>query len=183
MNLLLKLYLAFLKIGTFGFGGGYAMLPLIQKEIVTKNGWINQSDFIDIIGISQMTPGPVAINSATFVGFRTSGFWGSVVATLGVVTTSFILVSLGNYFFIKFKNSKILSNALKGMRPALIGLIVSVFLTMSFQSYRDFNSIIIGIIIGFLLYKTKLHPILIIVIAAVLGIILYSISNVLAPTL
>lgn len=175
MNLLLKLYLAFLKIGTFGFGGGYAMLPLIQKEIVTNNHWLNQSEFMDIIGISQMTPGPIAINSATFVGFKASGFWGSVVATLGVVTTSFILVSLANYFFTKFKNSKILENALKGMRPALVGLIISVFLTMSFDSYRDFNSIIIGAIIGFLLYKTKLHPILIIVIAALLGISFYGI--------
>ncbi len=175
MNILLKLYLAFLKIGTFGFGGGYAMLPLIQKEIVTNNGWLSQSDFMDIIGISQMTPGPIAVNSATFVGFRVSGFWGSVVATLGVVTTSFILVSLANYFFNKFKNSKVLDNALKGMRPALIGLIISVFLTMSFESYRDLNSIIIAAIIGFLLYKTKLHPILIIVIAALLGIALYGI--------
>lgn len=175
MNLLMRLYLAFLKIGTFGFGGGYAMLPLIQKEIVDNNHWLSQSEFIDIIGISQMTPGPIAINSATFVGFRTSGLWGSIVATLGVVTTSFILVSLANYFFTKFKNSKILENALKGMRPALVGLIISVFLTMSFDSYRDFNSILIAIIIGFLLYKTKLHPILIIVIAALLGIIFYGI--------
>lgn len=175
MHLLLKLYLAFLKIGTFGFGGGYAMLPLIQKEIVTNNHWLNQSEFMYIIGISQMTPGPIAINSATFVGFKASGFWGSVVATLGVITTSFILVSLANYFFAKFKNSKILENALKGMRPALVGLIISVFLTMSFDSYRDFNSIIIGAIIGFLLYKTKLHPILIIVIAALLGIAFYGI--------
>lgn len=175
MNILLKLYLAFLKIGTFGFGGGYAMLPLIQKEIVTNNGWLSQSDFMDIIGISQMTPGPIAINSATFVGFRANGLLGSIVATLGVITTSFILVSLANYFFAKFKNSKILENALKGMRPALVGLIISVFLTMSFESYTDLNSIIIALIIGFLLYKTKLHPILIIVIAAVLGILFYGI--------
>lgn len=175
MNILLKLYLAFLKIGTFGFGGGYAMLPLIQKEIVTNNGWLSQSDFMDIIGISQMTPGPIAINSATFVGFRANGLLGSIVATLGVITTSFILVSLANYFFAKFKDSKILENALKGMRPALVGLIISVFLTMSFESYTDLNSILIALIIGFLLYKTKLHPILIIVIAAVLGMVFYGI--------
>lgn len=175
MGLLLNLYLVFLKIGTFGFGGGYAMLPLIQKEIVTNNGWLSPSEFVDIIGISQMTPGPIAINSATFVGFRASGFLGSLVATLGVVTTSFILISLANYFFSKFKNSKVLENALKGMRPALVGLIISVFLTMSYDSYKDFNSIIIAAIIGFLLYKTKLHPILIIIIAALLGIVFYGI--------
>ena len=92
MKLLVKLYLAFLKIGTFSFGGGYAMLPFIQKEIVEKNNWISSTEFTDIIGISQMTPGPVAINSATFVGYKISGVIGSIVATLGVITTSFILV-------------------------------------------------------------------------------------------
>lgn len=173
--ILLKLYLAFLKIGTFGFGGGYAMLPLIQKEIVEKNAWLSQTDFINIIGISQMTPGPIAINSATFVGYKAGGFLGGILATLGVVTTSFILISFANYFFNKFKNSKILSNALKGMRPALIGLIISVFITLSLESYRDLNSLIIAAIIGFLLYKTKIHPILIIVIAALLGILFYGI--------
>lgn len=170
---LLKLYLAFLKVGTFGFGGGYAMIPLIQNEIVTKNHWLTQTEFIDIVGISQITPGPVAINSATFVGYKVGGFLGSTLATLGVVTTSFILISFANYFFNKFKNSKILSNALKGMRPALIGLIISVFLTLSFESYRDLNSILIAVIIGFLLYKTKIHPIIIIVISAILGILFY----------
>lgn len=168
--ILLKLYLAFLKIGTFGFGGGYAMLPLIQKEVVESNHWLTISEFMDIIGISQMTPGPIAINSATFVGFRAGGFLGSVVATLGVVTTSFILISIANYFFTKFKNSLILTNALKGMRPALIGLIVSVFLTLSFESYKDFGSILIGGIILLLSYKTKLHPIVIIIISGILGI-------------
>jgi len=171
--LLLKLYLAFLKIGTFGFGGGYAMLPLIQREIVDYNAWLSQTDFMDIIGISQMTPGPIAINAATFVGYRTGGILGSVLSTLGVVTTSFILISFANYFFNKFKNSKILANALKGMRPALIGLIISVFITLSYESYRDLYSLIIAAIIGFLLYKTKIHPILIIVIAGFLGILFY----------
>lgn len=171
--LLLKLYLAFLKIGTFGFGGGYAMIPLIQNEIVAKNHWLTQTEFMDIVGISQMTPGPVAINSATFVGYKVGGFLGSTLATLGVVTTSFILISFANYFFNKFKNSKILSHALKGMRPALIGLIISVFITLGIESYRDLTSIVIAAIIGFLLYKTKIHPILIIVIAAILGILFY----------
>ena len=107
MKLLIKLYLAFLKIGTFSFGGGYAMLPFIQKEIVEKNNWISSTEFTDIIGISQMTPGPVAINSATFVGYKISGVIGSIVATLGVITTSFILVIIINRILDKFKESKI----------------------------------------------------------------------------
>jgi len=173
LGTLFKLYWAFLKVGTFGFGGGYAMLPLIQKEIVENNHWLTSGEFIDIIRISQMTPGPIAINSATFVGFKVGGVLGSVVATLGVVTTSFILVSLAYIFFNKFKESKVLSSALTGMRPALIGLILSVFLSLGFQSYKDINSIIIALIIGGLLYKTKIHPILIIVIAGALGTVFY----------
>jgi len=176
MSILLKLYLSFLKIGTFGFGGGYAMLPLIEKEIVNNNKWLSYNEFIDIIGISQMTPGPIAINSATFVGYRVSGVLGSIVATLGVVTTSFILVSLAYIFFNKFKESKILTSALSGMRPALIGLIVSVFLSLGYESYRDANSVIIALIIGGLLYKTKLHPILIIVISGLLGTVFYGLG-------
>ena len=94
MELALKLFLAFVKIGTFSFGGGYAMLPFIQREIVDNNNWININEFMDIIGISQMTPGPIAINSATFVGYKVLGVLGSIMATLGVIFTSFILVSI-----------------------------------------------------------------------------------------
>ncbi|MGG7164244.1 chromate transporter [Clostridium ihumii] len=173
MPILLKLYLAFLKVGTFGFGGGYAILSLIEKEVVTNNHWLSSSEFVDIIGISQMTPGPVAINCATFAGYRVYGVLGSIVATLGVVTTSFILVTLAYIFFEKFKESKLLTSALSGMKPALIGLIIGVFISLSKTSYIDFKSLIIGGIIAILLFKTKIHPILIIVFSAILGIIFY----------
>ena len=107
MELLIRLFIAFLKIGTFSFGGGYAMLPFIQNEIVDKNNWININEFMDIIGISQMTPGPIAINSATFVGYKLSGVLGSIMATLGVVFTSFILVSIINKMLEKYGLEKI----------------------------------------------------------------------------
>ena len=102
MDLLIRLFVAFLKIGAFSFGGGYAMLPFIQREIVNKNNWIDVNEFMDIIGISQMTPGPIAINSATFVGYDVSGILGSIMATLGVVFTSFILVSIISKMLEKF---------------------------------------------------------------------------------
>ena len=86
--IVLQLYMAFLKIGMFSLGGGYVMLPLIQKEIIENYGWLTQTEFVDIIAIAEMTPGPVAINSATFIGFRTAGIWGAVLATAGVVTFS-----------------------------------------------------------------------------------------------
>ena len=104
MELLIRLFIAFLKIGTFSFGGGYAMLPFIQKEIVESNTWISMSEFTDIIGISQMTPGPVAINSATFVGYKVGGIIGSIIATLGVIrneTCSYCTYNICIYRFSK----------------------------------------------------------------------------------
>lgn len=173
MHLLIKLFLIFLKIGAFSFGGGYAMLPIIEKEIVHNNNWISIKSFIDIIGISQMTPGPIAINSATFVGFKVQGVLGSLFATLGVVSFSFILVSIASHYMIKFKESEVISSALLGMRPALIGLIISAFISLGKESYHDIKSIIIGIIVFALLISKKIHPILVIVISGVLGVIFY----------
>jgi len=173
MSNLIKIFLSFFKIGAFSFGGGYAMLPLIQREIVNSHKWITFKEFIDIIGISQMTPGPIAINSATFVGYKVNGILGSISATLGVVSFSFILVSIANHYIVKFKESYIMKAALAGMRPALIGLIISVFLSLGKESYKDIKSVVIGIIILGLLLTNKLHPIIIIVISGVLGIVFY----------
>ena len=173
MEILIKLFWAFLKIGTFSFGGGYAMLPFIQKEVVESNGWISMSEFTDIIGISQMTPGPVAINSATFVGYKIDGVLGSIFATLGVVTTSFILVTVINKLLDKFKESKVIKATLLGMRPILIALIIYAFFDLAKEAYIDIKSIIITLIIGVILLSKKVHPILVIVIAAVLGVLFY----------
>lgn len=173
MKLLVKLYLAFLKIGTFSFGGGYAMLPFIQKEIVEKNNWISSTEFTDIICISQMTPGPVAINSATFVGYKISGVIGSIVATLGVITTSFILVLIINRILDKFKEFKMVQAALLGMKPALIALIIYAFWDLAIDAYKDWKSIFITVIIAVVLWSKKVHPILVIVIAAILGLVFY----------
>jgi len=174
MSIIIKIFLSFFKIGAFSFGGGYAMLPLIEREIVNSHNWITYKEFIDIIGISQMTPGPIAINSATFVGFKVSGVLGAISGTLGVISFSFILVSIANHYISKFKDSYILKAALAGMRPALIGLILSVFISSGRESFKDFKNIVIGIVILGLLLTNKLHPILIIMISGVLGVIFYS---------
>ncbi|MBU3181899.1 chromate transporter [Clostridium psychrophilum] len=174
MTMIIKIFYSFLKIGAFSFGGGYAMLPVIQREIVESHKWISAKQFIDIIGISQMTPGPIAINSATFVGFKVSGIPGSIAATIGVITFSFILVSIANHYILKFKESNIMKSALAGMRPAMIGLIISVFFSLGRESYNDIKSIIIGIITLGLLLSNKLNPILVIIISGILGIVFYS---------
>ncbi len=119
------------------------MLPFIQREIVENNNWININEFMDIIGISQMTPGPVAINSATFVGYKLSGVLGSIMATIGVVITSFVLVSIISKTLDKFKESTVVKGALMGMRPVLIALIIKAFLDLAKESYLDLKSIII----------------------------------------
>ena len=142
------------------------MLPFIQREIVENNNWI-------IIGISQMTPGPVAINSATFVGYKLSGVLGSIMATIGVVITSFVLVSIISKTLDKFKESTVVKGALMGMRPVLIALIIKAFLDLAKESYLDLKSIIITSIIGVVLLSKKVHPILVIVISAILGLIFY----------
>lgn len=175
MSILIQLFFTFLKIGTFSFGGGYAMIPFIQREIIENHNWINNRVFMDIIGISQMTPGPIAINSATFVGFKVSGVLGSIAATLGVITMSFILVSFASKAMEKFKESKILKGALLGMRPVLIALIIQAFFDLAKDAYIDIKSVLITFVIGGLLLSKKVHPIIAIVISGILGIVFYGV--------
>ena len=172
---LLKLLFTFFKIGLFSFGGGYAMIPFMQREIIEKHQWLSSSEFVDIIGISQMTPGPVSVNSATFVGYKVSGIVGSIFATLGITVISFILVSIASKAIDKFKESKYLKAALLGMRPVLIALIINAFISLAKDAYVDVKSIIVTLIVGGCLLSKKIHPILTIVIAGLLGIILWGI--------
>ena len=183
MEILLKLFLSFLKIGAFSFGGGYAMLPFIEREVVEVNGWLTGTEFLDIIGISQATPGPIAINTATFVGYKTAGLAGSIVSTIGVVTASFFLVLTAAHFMTKFRDSTTLKNALRGMRPALVALILNAALSTARTVYIPLNirAIVIGALTLFLLLKSRIHPIIIILISALLGIVFYGVIPALSP--
>ncbi len=120
----LKLFLVFFKIGAFTFGGGYAMVPIIQSEVAEKRGWIKNEDILDILAISESTPGPIAINSATFVGYQVAGVFGSVMATLGVVLPSLIIISIVSYFFKQFLAFKVVKYAFMGIRAGVLALIV-----------------------------------------------------------
>ena len=175
MDILLKLLLTFFKIGLFSFGGGYAMIPFMQREIIEKHQWLSSSEFVDIIGISQMTQGPVSVNSATFVGYKVGGVVGSILATLGITVISFILVSIASKAIDKFKESKYLKAALLGMRPVLIALIINAFISLAKDAYVDVKSIIVTLIVGGCLFSKKIHPIVIIVLAGLLGIIFWGI--------
>ncbi|PPK43903.1 chromate transporter [Clostridium algidicarnis] len=174
MNLYLKLFITFFKIGLFSFGGGYAMLPLIKQEVVINNAWLTLSEFTDIIAISQVTPGPIAINSATYIGYTaTNSPFGSLLATLGVSLPSFIIMMIISIFFVKFKDNKYVDYAFKGIRPTVIGLIAAAALLLVNKSiFIDFKSIILflGVFIASL---KKVDPILLIAIVAIIGIIIY----------
>lgn len=170
---MLSLFWAFLKIGAFGFGGGYAMLPLIEKEVVTLNHWLSPKEFIDIVAISQITPGPIAINAATFIGYRQAGILGSAVATLGVVTMPFIIVMLVTRILLKFKNSPTVEGIMSGIRPALIGLVLAATYSVGKTSLIDFKSTAVALAVLLLLMYSKIHPILVIVLSGIAGVVMF----------
>lgn len=121
----LQLFLSFLQIGAFSFGGGYAAMPLIQNQVVQLHSWLSQSEFTDLITISQMTPGPIAVNSATFVGTRIAGVPGALAATIGCVLPSCILVTILAKIYLKYRNLSLLQDILKSLRPAVIAMIAA----------------------------------------------------------
>lgn len=126
----IKLLLTFLKIGLFSFGGGYAMIPMIEKEI-EGNGWLSASEFFDIVAIAEMTPGPIAVNSATFVGYKTAGFLGGLTATIGVVIPSLVLILIISRFFFKFQKHPLNTAVFYGVRPVIAGLIATAAIFVS----------------------------------------------------
>ena len=140
---LLALFLTFLKIGAFTFGGGYAMIPLIQRETVEKHGWISDDDILEIIAIAESTPGPIAINSATFVGYRVCGFWGAFLATSGVVLPSFVIISIISFILNEFKNIKAVNYAFQGIRAGVLALILKALYTMYKKCKKDLISYIV----------------------------------------
>jgi chromate transporter len=181
----IKLLISFLQIGLFSIGGGYAALPLIQEQVVDINHWLTMSEFTDLITISQMTPGPIAINSATFVGNRIAGFGGSIVATLGCVLPSFIIVLVLAFIYFKFKNISVIQGVLSGLRPAIVALIASAgssILITAFwgekgitSSIADINPVAIGLfaVSLFVLRKFKYNPIFVMMGSGIVGMIIY----------
>ena len=170
---LLKLFISFLKIGAFSFGGGYAMLPLIKKEIIEVHGWLTITELIDILAVVEMTPGPIAVNSATFLGYKVGGVLGSIVATTAVVLPSFIIILTIAHFLSKFRDSPYVDWAFRGIRPVILGLVTSASITVAVDAFAGIKSIIIGLVIFYLITFKKLHPIWGIILAGISGVILF----------
>ncbi|MGC8972455.1 MAG: chromate transporter [bacterium] len=173
--ILFRLFLAFAQIGLFAFGGGYAILPLIEKEIVNNLHWLTHKEFLEVVTISQLTPGPIAINAATFVGYKVGGIIGSAVATISVCLPPIILVLIVVRFLKRFETNLLVNSALKGLRPAVVALIASAaYSLIKGGGINEVKGLIIGIVSFIILRTKKLDPILILIIAGIVGIILYS---------
>ncbi|MBN2504817.1 MAG: chromate transporter [Bacilli bacterium] len=169
--MLIEIFLTFLKIGLFTFGGGYSMIPLIQREAIEKRHWIDNDEFLDIIAIAESTPGPIAINSATYIGYRLRGFWGSLMATLGVVIPSFVVILLVSMFFLQFKSNVYIAYAFQGIR---IGVAILIF-NAALKIYKKVNKnwfTYVMILIGLVLVLFDIVPtLLVILIGGLVGIL------------
>lgn len=181
-----KIFWSFFQIGLFSFGGGYASMPLIQNQIVGVHGWLSMREFADVITVSQMTPGPIAINSATFVGIRVAGIGGAIVATIGCILPSCIIVMILSTLYYKYRGFSMIQGILRGLRPAVIALILSAGITLCKASFGlegqnllrfsqyDYVSIIIFICALIGLRKCNLNPIFIMLLSGLVGILLFA---------
>lgn len=170
----LELFVTFMYIGLFSIGGGYAAMPFIQQQIVESKGWLTLSEFADIITISEMTPGPIAINAATFVGTKLASFPGAVAATLGFILPAVIIVMILAVVYKKFHNATIFSSVFSGIRPAIIGLIAAAgFSIISVTVSNGLPAILLAVTAFILLQTKRISPILIMVISGVIGAVVY----------
>ena len=178
----LQLFFSFLQIGMFSFGGGYAAMPLIREQVVSCHGWLDMGEFTNLSTISQMTPGPIAINSATFVGTKIAGIPGAVVSTLGCILPSCILVTLLAWLYLKYQEMNLLQSVLQSLRPAVVAMIASAGVSILVSAFwngadaialADTRWMMVGIFVIclILLRKTKWNPVLVMALAGVLKLL------------
>lgn len=172
MKTLIDLFFTFCRIGGLTFGGGYAMLPIIQKEIVEEKKWATEEEVLDYYAVGQCTPGIIAVNTATFIGYKVHGIIGAIVATLGVVFPSLIIITIIAALLKNFANYSIVQHAFSGIRVVVIALIVSAILKLAKTSIKNSTTLIIAIIAFILVAFVNLSPIYIVVAAACIGLIL-----------
>ena len=178
-----QLFLSFLQVGLFSFGGGYAAMPLIQAQVVENHGWLSMQEFTDLITISEMTPGPIAVNSATFVGIRVAGVPGAVVATLGCILPACILVTVIAKFYLKYRSMAVLQDVLSCIRPAVVAMIASAGISIIASAFwgglgsisidsTQWIMVAIFAVCIVMLKKFKLSPILVMFSAGVMKLLL-----------
>jgi len=181
-----QLFLSFFQVGLFSFGGGYAILPVIQQQVVTQNHWLTMKEFTDVVTISQMTPGPIALNASTFVGIKMAGVPGAVIATFGCALPTVILALIVGHYYFKYRSMSLVKGVFEGLRPAVVSLIASAGLSILFLSlfnveafnpgilsHMDGKAAIMFAISLFVLRKWKANPIYIMVGSGAIGAIVY----------
>lgn len=168
---LLALFYTFFKIGLFTFGGGYAMIPLIQRETAERHKWVSDDDILEIIAIAESTPGPIAVNSATFIGYKTAGVLGSVMATLGVVLPSFVIILLISFVLRQFQSIKAVAYAFNGIRAGVLALILKALVNMYKKCPKGWVSYIIFVFSFLAAAIFDINVLLVIIICAVFGLV------------
>lgn len=168
---MLSLFITFFKIGAFTFGGGYAMIPLIQKEVAEEKGWITDEEILDVIAIAESTPGPIAINSATFVGYKVCGFWGAFFSTVGVVLPSFVIILVISFVLREFADLKPVRYAFFGIRAGVLALVLKAFVSMYRQCPKNLVSYILAALSFIIAVLFDINVIYIIIGCAVIGLI------------
>lgn len=177
MSKLLQLFISFFKIGLVSFGGGYVIIPMIEKEIIYKHNWIDNATFVNIVGIAAITPGPISLNAATFVGNKMFGVVGGMVSTFGVVLPSFIITLLVAKFYFKNSEQLIQKTIFYVLKPLIVGLIFIAALNLSVPAFIldtsiDYVSVILFIVSLLLLLKTKINPLFVIFISGALSLVI-----------
>ena len=170
-RLLSELFFSFFKIGAFTFGGGYAMIPLIERETVEKKKWVQSSDILDIIAIAESTPGPISVNAATFIGYRTAGVLGAIAATFGLILPSFVIIFLVSSILARFENAKVVQYAFRGVRAGVLALVLKAFLSMSKKLPKKIFSIAVAVLAFVAVAVFNISVLLILVLCAVAGLI------------
>ena len=167
----LTLFWTFVKIGLFSFGGGYAVLAMIQQEVVVRNAWLTQSEFTDVVAISQMTPGPIAINAATFIGYRQGGVLGSLVCTFGVILPSLVLMLVITLTYLKLREQPWFKNIFQKLRWLTLGLIGAAMVLIAKGAFTDWFTVLVFVISLAIYWKFKTNPIYLMLGAAVFGMV------------
>ena len=171
MSQLFEIFWSFLKIGAFTFGGGYAMIPLIQYEVISRRGWLTEQEFIDLLTIAQTAPGPIALNTAVFVGYKFRRYWGALAAVLGVVIPSFAIILVIAMFFAGIRNNVWVDAAFKGMRPAVVALIAVPVFNVAKSAKVGWTMAWIPVLSALLIVAFGVSPIYVIIAAGIAGFV------------
>ena len=168
---IIKLFVTFLKIGAFTFGGGYAMIPLIQKEAVDNNKWVSDDDILEIIAIAESTPGPISVNAATFIGYKVAGVMGAFFATLGLILPAFIIMFLLSFVLRQVKDNKYVMYAFSGIRAGVLALIINALIKMYKQVNKNVVSYLIMVVSLVLTTFFDINAILVIILCGIVGLV------------